>query len=248
MNRKTAKSSFVEKPFIPVLGGIQPGILEQSYTAENKENGFIDRMLVSMPELDIESYNTNEMNEATLEWYETFIIGIYEHVKFTLIEYDQDAEILVKNAKMDAKAKIEWQRIFNDITNVQNSDDENEYMKSMLPKQKSYIPRFALLIHILDYFMDVKHKDPYIVNKDAILKAEKLSKYFIQMAKKVKVNSIEHKEIKDVIYNAKNKTNKEKFIDMYTSNPELDKKRVAEMLGLSRTQIYRYIAEIIKKV
>jgi hypothetical protein len=243
MNRKTAKSSFVEKPFIPVLGGIQPGILEQSYTAENKENGFIDRMLVSMPELDIESYNTNEMNEATLEWYETFIIGIYEHVKFTLIEYDQDAEILVKNAKMDAKAKIEWQRIFNDITNVQNSDDENEYMKSMLPKQKSYIPRFALLIHILDYFMDVKHKDPYIVNKDAILKAEKLSKYFIQMAKKVKVNSIEHKEIKDVIYNAKNKTNKEKFIDMYTSNPELDKKKIAEILGVSLQMIYKYMKE-----
>jgi hypothetical protein len=243
MNRKTAKSSFVEKPFIPVLGGIQPGILEQSYTAENKENGFVDRMLVSMPELEIESYNTNEMDEATLLWYETFIIGIYEHVKFTLIEYDQDAEILVKNAKMDAEAKIEWERIFNDITNVQNSDDENEYMKSMLPKQKSYIPRFALLIHILDYFMDVKHKDPYIVNKDAILKAEKLSKYFIQMAKKVKVNSIEHKEIKDVIYNSKNKTNKEKFLEMYTSNPDLDKKKIAEILGVSLQMIYKYMKE-----
>ena len=243
MNRKTAKSSFVEKPFIPVLGGIQPGILEQSYTAENKENGFVDRMLVSMPELEIESYNTNEMDEATLLWYETFIIGIYEHVKFTLIEYDQDAEILVKNAKMDSEAKIEWERIFNDITNVQNSDDENEYMKSMLPKQKSYIPRFALLIHILDYFMDVKHKDPYIVNKDAILKAEKLSKYFIQMAKKVKVNSIEHKEIKDVIYNSKNKTNKEKFLEMYTSNPDLDKKKIAEILGVSLQMIYKYMKE-----
>jgi hypothetical protein len=160
-----------------------------------------------------------------------------------LIEYDQDAEIIVKNAKMDAQAKIEWQRIFNDITNVQNSDDENEYMKSMLPKQKSYIPRFALLIHILDYFMDVKHKDPYIVNKDAILKAERLSKYFIQMAKKVKVNSIEHKEIKDVIYNSKNKTNKEKFLEMYTSNPDLDKKKIAEILGVSLQMIYKYMKE-----
>ena len=134
-------------------------------------------------------------------------------------------------------------RIKNNITNVQNSDDENEYMKSMLPKQKSYIPRFALLIHILDYFMDVKHKDPYIVNKDAILKAEKLSKYFIQMAKKVKVNSIEHKEIKDVIYNSKNKTNKEKFLEMYTSNPDLDKKKIAEILGVSLQMIYKYMKE-----
>jgi predicted transcriptional regulator len=81
------------------------------------------------------------------------------------------------------------------------------------------------------------------VNKDAILKAEKLSKYFIQMAKKVKVNSIEHKEIKDVIYNSKNKTNKEKFLEMYTSNPELDKKRVAEILGVSLQMIYKYMKE-----
>jgi predicted transcriptional regulator YheO len=87
-----------------------------------------------------------------------------------------------------------------------------------------------------------------MVNKDSMLKAEKLSKYFIQMAKKVKVNSIEHKEIKDVIYQSKNKTNKEKFFEMYQSNPELNKNSVAEMLGLSRTQIYRYIAEIEKKV
>ena len=27
---------------------------------------------------------------------------------------------------------------------MQNSDFENEYMKSMLPKQKSYIPRFCI--------------------------------------------------------------------------------------------------------
>jgi predicted transcriptional regulator len=186
------------------------------------------------------------MHEATLMWYETFIISIYEHVKYNFIEYDQDSEIVVKNAKLSNDAKLEWQRIFNDITNVQNSDDENEYMKSMLPKQKSYIPRFALLIHVLDYFMDTNSKDPYIVNKDAMLKAEKLSKYFIQMAKKVKVNSIEHKEIKDVIFNAKNKTNKEKFLEMYTANPELDKKRVAEILGISLQMVYNYIKEFKK--
>ena len=243
MNRKTAKSSFVEKPFIPVLGGIQPAILENSYTEENKENGFVDRMLVSMPELEVEHYNTNEMQQATLEWYESTIIRFYEYVKYTFTEYDQDAEIVVKNAKLTNDAKIEWQRMFNEITLVQNSDDENEYMKSMLPKQKSYIPRFALLLHILDYFMDVDTKDPFMVNKESMLKAEKLSKYFIQMAKKVKVNSIEHKEIKDVIYQNKNKSKREMFIEMYTNNPEIDKKRTAEVLGVSLQMIYKYMKE-----
>lgn len=243
MNRKTAKSSFVEKPFIPVLGGIQPAILENSYTEENKENGFVDRMLVSMPELEVEHYNTNEMQQATLEWYESTIIRFYEYVKYTFTEYDQDAEIVVKNAKLTNEAKIEWQRMFNEITLVQNSDDENEYMKSMLPKQKSYIPRFALLLHILDYFMDVDTKDPFMVNKESMMKAEKLSKYFIQMAKKVKVNSIEHKEIKDVIYQNKNKSKREMFIEMYTNNPDIDKKRTAEILGVSLQMIYKYMKE-----
>ena len=32
---------------------------------------------------------------------------------------------------------------FNEITNYQNSDEENEYLKSMYPKQKSYIPLFC---------------------------------------------------------------------------------------------------------
>ena len=38
LNRLTRKGSFVEKPFIPVLGGIQPNILNGFYTEENKDN------------------------------------------------------------------------------------------------------------------------------------------------------------------------------------------------------------------
>jgi hypothetical protein len=91
--------------------------------------------------------------------------------------------------------------------------------------------------------MDVDTKDPFMVNKDSMLKAEKLSKYFIQMAKKIKVNSIEHKEIKDVIYQSKNKTKREMFIEMYTNNPSIDKKRTAEVLGVSLQMIYKYMKE-----
>jgi Rps23 Pro-64 3,4-dihydroxylase Tpa1-like proline 4-hydroxylase len=35
LNRKTAKSSFVDKPLISVLGGIQPSILNSFYTEDN---------------------------------------------------------------------------------------------------------------------------------------------------------------------------------------------------------------------
>ncbi len=50
----TVAIAFVDKPFIPVIGGIQPDIFEQFATGVNKENGFIDRMLISYPELSVE--------------------------------------------------------------------------------------------------------------------------------------------------------------------------------------------------
>ena len=71
-------------------------------------------------------------------------------------------------------------------------------MKSMLPKQKSYIPRFALIIHVFNAIGQTGYNFDE-VSKESILKAEKLSKYFIAMAKKVKVDSIEVVEIRKVL-------------------------------------------------
>jgi hypothetical protein len=50
LTRKTAKSSFIEMPLMPVLGGIQPGIFGQISTSDNKDNGFLDRLLLCYPE------------------------------------------------------------------------------------------------------------------------------------------------------------------------------------------------------
>lgn len=243
LNRKTSKSAFVEKPLIPVLGGIQPSIFNIFYTEENKDNGFIDRMLLSYPELEIESYNDNEMSEEILEWYNASIINFYESVKNQLIKRNIEKDIEPQIVYFSNEAKIEWIRIFNNITNTQNSNDENEYMKSMLPKQKSYIPRFALILNTIDCFFNDK-TTINLISKENILNAEKLSKYFIAMAKKIKIDSIEKHDIKVVINENKNKTTKEKFELLYKQNPNLNKKEVSEMLGVTRTTIYKFIKEL----
>ena len=249
VNRMTRAGSFVDKPLIPVLGGIQPSILNSFYTDENKDNGFVDRMLLTFPSLEIESYNDNELPFETLQWYNDAIVAYYEAIKRNCIVYDDDMDIEPYIAKFDTSAQSEWKRIFNEITNVQNSDDENEYMKSMLPKQKSYIPRFALLIHTIDCYIKSKTlHDMLLITKESMLKAEKLSKYFIAMAKKIKVNSIEIGELKEVLTANKNKSLKEKFFEMYQKNPELNKKEAGELLSVSRQSIYDWIKEIEKKV
>jgi len=243
LNRMTRAGSFVAKPLIPVLGGIQPTIFNSFYTDDNKDNGFMDRMLLSFPELAIEQYNDREMDSNTIQWYSDTIIAFFEAVKHRMIRRDEDGNIEPKIARFGAEAKIEWKRIFNEITNIQNSNEENEYMKSMLPKQKSYIPRFALLLHTFNA-IGLDNYNFEEISKESILKAEKLSKYFIAMAKKVKIDSIEVAEIRTVIKSNSTKSTKEKFQILFETNPELNKKEVSEQLGVSLQMIYKYIKEL----
>lgn len=243
LNRLTRKGSYVDKPFIPVLGGIQPNILNYFYTEENKDNGFMDRMLLSYPDATIDTYNENELDYDVLEWYKENIISFFDSLKYA-IKKDNDGNIIPATAVFSKEGKIEWVRIFNDITNYQNSDDENEYLKSMYPKQKSYIPRFALLIHAFDEAFSAGG-DVLEVSKESVLKAEKLSKYFIATAKKLKLNSIEIYKVKE---SAKlGKSNLEKLQLIYKENPEFNRSQVAEILGISRMQITRLLKKITDK-
>jgi hypothetical protein len=240
LNRLTRKGSFVEKPFIPVLGGIQPSILNSFYTEENKDNGFMDRMLLSFPDSKIELYNENELEYELLEWYKDNMICFYDTIK-TVIQRDKDNNIESLTAKFDSEAKIEWMRIFNEISNFQNDDNENEYLKSMYPKQKSYIPRFALIIHVFNEFFS-SGGNTLLINKESILKAEKLSKYFIATAKKVKVNSVEVSNIKSTAKAGKNNFEKLKLI--YEENPDFNRSQTAELLGISRMQINNLLKKL----
>lgn len=238
LNRKTAKSSFVNSPLIPVLGGIQPNILHSFYTEENKDNGFIDRMLLCYPDLNVERYNEEEISEELINFYYDSIISMYETIKNKVVEYGEDDEIKPLIAYFDEGAKVEWVRVFNKITDLQNSETENEYMKSMLPKQKTYIPRFALILNCLKSFHN-DNVDLLTISKESVLEAEKLSDYFIQNAKKIKVNSLEVNQVKDILQQNSKKSNQQKLVEILKINPEMKKNELAEVLGVSIQSIYK---------
>jgi len=241
LNRLTRKGSFVEKPFIPVLGGIQPSIFNTFYTDENKDNGFMDRMLLCYPDLQIEKYNENEISEDILKWYKEIVISFYDTLK-SIIKRDDDGGIVSLTAKFSDDAKIEWMRIFNEMTDIQNNEEENEYLKSMFPKQKSYIPRFACLIHVFNDFFN-EGGNSLLISKESVLKAEKLSKYFVATAKKIKVNSVEVSKIKSTISSNKGKTEREQLYEIWKKDKKFNRTEVAEILGVSRVSIYAWIKE-----
>ena len=128
------------------------------------------------------------------------------------------------------------------MTDVQNNEEENEYLKSMFPKQKSYIPRFACLLHVFNEFFS-EGGNTLLISKESILNAEKLSKYFIATAKKIKVNSVEVSKIKNTITLNKGKNEKEKLFEIWKVNKKFNKSETAELLGISRVSIHNWVKE-----
>jgi len=82
---------------------------------------------------------------------------------------------------------------------------------------------------------------------ESIDKAIRLSNYFIETAKKVKIDSIEVNEIKNIIKQNANKNNREKFKILYKSDKDVNIKEVSEQLGVSTQCIYKYKKDIDSK-
>jgi hypothetical protein len=241
---KNESNAYLPQPFIPILGGIQPNILDSFYTDDNKDSGFVDRILLSYPDIEIPFYNEKEMDKTVIDWYDNAMTNLYRNSKNN-IELNENDEIDSKIYELNKESKKEWVRIYNEIVKKERSDDENEYLKSMLPKQKKYIPRFALIIELLQNAVDEVEPDGYI-SKKSMLGAEKLSEYFIFMAKKLRIGSKENKEIKDAHYKNQSKGRIDIIKELYKKNPDFNRTKAAQELDVSRRTIINDIKRIDK--
>lgn len=241
--RKTSKSTYNRELFVPIIGGIQPGILEHLATDENEENGLVDRFLFCYPDFDGGYYCEDEIDPKLMDWYNKFMESFYTDIK-KLIRY-KNGDIDALRAGFSKEAKGEWVRIYNKIVSVMKSDDEDEYIKSILPKAISYVPRFSLILNTVNEY--AKGSNDYAsIKKQSVLDAESLIDYFVSMARKVKDFRDSSKDINFAVSNNKGKSKFEIFMDVYNKDKKVNRARLAEKLGVSRQTIQRYINEADK--
>ncbi len=239
VDRITRQSDYIKTPFMPVLGGIQPAILAGFFTDENKDNGFLDRMLFCFPDLFVERYTDSEMSYTLIEFYHNWMLSIQSEIsKFT--QYSEDGEIEPIIARFKPDTKKEWIKIFNEITDMQNSEKTPEFVKSMLAKQKSYIPRFALILNIINR---EKVEFGNEIELQSMQGAHKLSKYFIQNFEKLILINMEIADTSKIFKEAKgNKLDKLKAI--FENNPDFNRSEVAKKLNISRVTLHKYLKEL----
>jgi hypothetical protein len=240
--RKTVRDNYIHSPIIPVLGGIQPAVLNQVFTDEYRDNGFSDRLLLCYPDTQVERWNENELDDELLQWYNDYILSLYGHIRSELRMTD-DGDVISTRVRFSGDAKAELGRIMNKITDRQNSEEETEATKSILPKQKTYLPRFSILLHVLECY-DNGEVFTSEIQKDTILNAERLVDYFISMAEKVMQDGVEYGKLRASAGDRVVKTDAEKFAAMYAANPNLKRTEAASLLKVSRQQIYRWITEL----
>jgi hypothetical protein len=157
------------------------------------------------------------------------------------LNINENGELIPTKVIFNNTSNNEWIRIHDKLTDNQNSDDENEYMKSMIPKQKSYIPRFALVVNSLWSFFDEEYL-PKEIHKESILRAELLSNYFINMSKLVKQDAKEKTDLRKV--SQAGLTPFDKFKAMYQADKEINKTTASEILEVSRKTIYKWIKKL----
>jgi hypothetical protein len=240
--RKTVRDNYIHSPIIPVLGGIQPAVLNQVFTDEYRDNGFSDRLLLCYPDTQVERWNENELNDELLQWYSDYILSLYGHIR-SEIKMNEDGDVMSNYVRFSKGAKVELARIMNKITDRQNSEDETEATKTILPKQKTYLPRFSILLHVLDCYdngVDFNCE----IERQTILNAERLVDYFICMAEKVMQDGQAYSKLKASANDKIVKTDADKFAMMYAANPKLNKVEAAGILKVSRQQIYNWIKQI----
>ena len=240
--RKTVRDNYIHSPIIPVLGGIQPAVLNQVFTDEYRDNGFSDRLLLCYPDIQVEKWNENEIGDSLIDWYSDYILSLYGHIRSEL-RFNDEGDVISSYVKFDKEAKKELARIMDKITDRQNSEQESESTKSILPKQKTYLPRFSILLHILDCY---DNGEDFLrdINKETVLNAERLVDYFISMADKVMQDGVEFSKLRASASDKIVKSDAERFAAMYAVNPNLKKTEAASLLKVSRQQIYNWIKQI----
>jgi hypothetical protein len=241
ITRKTSKSNYVNSPCIPVIGGIQPSIFTSFATEENKDNGFIDRMLICYPDLVVQRINDNELSQEMLDWYDGYINDFYHSCRRLFLKFNGMEEVESTICFFSKEAYKVFKSADAKLTDMQNSPKENEYVKSMLAKQKSYLARFSLLLHFLHSHAEGFENNTKVIDEKCVIGAVKLSDYFIEMSKKIKSDSMSSYELRKLIKNMNGAPAKDKVIEIFSKMPDANKKEVAELLNITRQSIYNYL-------
>ncbi|MDE5418490.1 DUF3987 domain-containing protein [Labilibaculum sp. DW002] len=176
INRKGKEPVFANNPFVNVLGGIQPEVLD---VFSGKDNGLIDRILFAFPEeiapmiTDIEV--PMELDEKLMSVFNRLYNA---HFKEEAESTDPEVSKFSPAAYNKFKDYVN-NTLYKEMTSYQMP----YYLRGAWAKFPGYIARFALIIQGMNYGENKKSLKE--IDLDSLSKAIEITEYFMWNAKKV---------------------------------------------------------------
>lgn len=204
VNRVTKEPILIVDICINLIGTIQHDVLAK-VISEYAGNGLIDRFLFTAPEDKVYNLTADEISDEHAQKWEDFIRLL--HTSFRYIDHDSTQYV-----PLDKDAFKDYQRIDSEFVRLQNNENTSQEIKNYLSKMKTYVPRFALLISIMDC---VTTNKPIVVKYKHMVKAGLLADYFIETATQTFSFNKEQSEIKDIVQTMKSFSTDEKIIKLH---------------------------------
>ena len=160
--KSSSESILLPKPYTPIIGTTQPRIIQELINKENRDNGFMDRVLLAYPDniyaqpIDFKEYSTSAEN-------------LWEEIISTIIS-ERDHHITYMLSKEAQQVFSGYSKTLADSIN----STSNDYYKALLAKMDIYCLRFALLMEVLNNAIEANHKGYCAIKEEAEVQKESL--------------------------------------------------------------------------
>lgn len=228
VNRVTKDPIMVKNICINVIGTIQHDVLAK-VVSEYRGNGLIDRFLFTASESKVYELTSDEIDPFHADLWDELIQRCNRH--FTYLD-SESTELL----EMDADTFSTYQEIDRQYVSMQNSDDYSQEIKNYLSKMKTYVPRFALLLAIMESVCEETYPE---VKQHHMVNAGRVANYFIKTAASTFSFNEAQSEIEGLVSTMKSLTRDEKIVRLYQKGIKVSE--IARYFSLTRQAISKKV-------
>jgi hypothetical protein len=177
VDRKTSVSIRINHPMLNIVGTIQPSVLSRSFEGK-EDNGFFDRWLICSPnDVTKEYWSDLTLEPSTKSEYDYYINKLLD----MSLEYNSFGDLDSYEVKYSSEAfnrLKKWQK--NNTDQINSTDIDS--IKAIRSKIETYIHRFSLIKHLLDFCCSDRAYPELYIEEDNILESIGLAEYFIENA------------------------------------------------------------------
>jgi hypothetical protein len=170
----------LNRPFLSIVGGIQPALLVKVFGGDRLYDGFTPRFFFSDPELMTHRSSDATISEESLQRVQACFEALYKICPvdpYAIIPVPQ----LVRLAP-DARALfVEWENRLGSEIDRLNADDP---FRATLSKLIAYLARIALIMHVSEY-VSGEHDHFEEMTEGTMTAAVRIAEYFLAHARRV---------------------------------------------------------------